>query len=118
VSHAPHTATRNENGTESRKNIIFRIRCKAHNPNIIVTGVTDHIDRGQWGEWIDPSKPFHAIQNPVSTSAKTDWIDPFERSKYLLCHPWTVWSGMRDVVREEEAKMVASGTLDSFKARL
>ncbi len=118
VSHAPHTATRNENGTESRKNIIFRIRCTAHNPNIIVTGVTDHIDRGQWGEWIDPSKPFHAIQNPVSTSAKTEWIDPFERSKYLLCHPWTVWSGMRDVVREEEAKMVASGTLDSFKARL
>ena len=32
----------------------FRIRAKAHNPHVGVTGVSDHLDRGQWGEWLDP----------------------------------------------------------------
>ena len=59
-----HTGTRNEHGTESRKNIIYRIRAKAHNPHVVVTGVSDHLDRGQWGEWIDPQKEFDPFTNP------------------------------------------------------
>jgi hypothetical protein len=30
--HMPHSGTRNALGTESRKNVIFRIRAKSHNP--------------------------------------------------------------------------------------
>ena len=41
--------TRNQNGTESRKNIIFRIRADAHQPCGVhaLSGVNDHPDRGQ-----------------------------------------------------------------------
>ena len=40
--HIPHSGTRNEHGTESRKNIIFRIRNKKRQPDKVVSGVTDH----------------------------------------------------------------------------
>ena len=36
-------------------------------------------------------------------------MDPFERSKHLLCHPWEVWSGMREVVAENRAKEASGG---------
>eukprot|EP00747_Dinoflagellata_sp_TGD_P097179 gnl/TRDRNA2_/TRDRNA2_167054_c0_seq1.p1 gnl/TRDRNA2_/TRDRNA2_167054_c0~~gnl/TRDRNA2_/TRDRNA2_167054_c0_seq1.p1 ORF type:complete len:375 (-),score=59.09 gnl/TRDRNA2_/TRDRNA2_167054_c0_seq1:92-1216(-) len=106
VFHMSHSGTRNEFGTESRKNIIFRIRAKAHNPNVVVNGVSDHPDRGQWGGFLDPKKPYDSFENFVDTSKdlSKEWFDPFERSKHLLCHPWEVWEGMQEVVREERAK--------------
>jgi len=106
VFHAAHSGTRNEFGTESRKNIIFRIRAKAHNPNVVINGVSDHPDRGQFGQWLDPKGKFHRAFNFVdhSRDLEKEWFDPFERSKHLLCHPWEVWEGMREVVAEERAK--------------
>ena len=102
VYHMPHTGTQNYHGTESRKNIIFRIRAKAHNPLVIPTGVTDHPDRGQTGSFLDPTKPYHPYENPIDfeylKSGKMKWFDQYERSKYLLCHPWEVWPGMKDII--------------------
>ena len=85
--HIPHSGTRNENGTESRKNIIFRIRNKKRQPNVVVSGVTDHPDRGQMGEWLDFE----------------DGNDPWERSKHAMCNMWHEWDGMAEVVAEERA---------------
>ena len=104
-----HTGTRNEHGTESRKNIIYRIRAKAHNPHVVVTGSSDHLDRGQWGEWIDPQKEFDAFTNPIDMDAVGEWQDPFDLSKHHLCNPWEVWSGMREVVAENRAKEASGG---------
>jgi hypothetical protein len=81
VYQIPHSGTRNENGTESRKNIIFRIRNKNQQPNIVVNGVTDHPDRGQMGEWLDFE----------------EGNDPWERSKHHMCNMWDNWEGMQDV---------------------
>lgn len=84
--HIPHSGTRNENGTESRKNIIFRIRNKKRQPEKVVSGVTDHPDRGQMGEWLEFE----------------EGNDPWERSKYAMCNMWDEWEGMQDVVAEME----------------
>ena len=84
--HIPHSGTRNENGTESRKNIIFRLRSKSRQPGKMVNGVSDHPDRGQMGEWLD-----YEANN-----------DPWERSKFAMCNMWHEWVGMREVVEEEE----------------
>ena len=51
-------------------------------------GITDHPDRGYHGEW---------LQYP-------EGVNPWERSKHLLCHPWEVWEGMQQVVADERAK--------------
>ena len=88
VYQIPHSGTRNELGTESRKSIIFRIRNKKRQPNVVVSGVTDHPDRGQMGEWLE----FEAGN------------DPWERSKYAMCHIWHEWDGMQEIVAEERAK--------------
>jgi ectoine hydroxylase-related dioxygenase (phytanoyl-CoA dioxygenase family) len=85
--HMPHSGTRNQYGTESRKNIIFRIRNKKQQPNIKVNGVSDHPDRGQMGEWLDYE----------------EGNDPWARSKDLLCNQWDAWDGMQDIVAEESA---------------
>ena len=90
--HIPHSATRNENGTESRKNIIFRIRNKKRQPNVMVNGVSDHPDRGQRGEWLEFE----------------DGNNPWERSKDALCDMWDEWEGMTEVVAEERAKQAAA----------
>ena len=90
--HIPHSGTRNENGTESRKNIIFRIRNKKRQPNVMVNGVSDHPDRGQRGEWLE----FEEGNNP------------WERSKDALCDMWDEWQGMTEVVAEERAKEAAA----------
>ena len=82
----PHTGTRNQFGTESRKNIIFRIRNKRRQPDKVVTGVSDHPDRGQFGEWLD--------YEPGN--------DPWQRSKHALTHMWDEWEGMRDIVAAEQ----------------
>ncbi len=84
VFHLPHSGSRNENGTESRKNIIFRIRNKVRQPAHVVSGVSDHPDRGQMGEWLD--------YEPGN--------NPWERSKDALCDQWSEWQGMQGIVRE------------------
>ena len=89
----PHSGTRNEHGTESRKNIIFRIRNKSRQPNHMVNGVSDHPDRGQRGEWLEYE----------------EGNDPWERSKYAICNMWHEWEGMRSVVTEMEALQQAAG---------
>lgn len=85
VFQMPHTGTRNEFGSESRKNIIFRIRNKRRQPNVVVTGVSDHPDRGQKGEWLEFE----------------DGNNPWERSKLALTNMWHEWEGMQDIVAEE-----------------
>ena len=84
VFHLPHSGSRNENGKESRKNIIFRIRNKSRQPNHIATGLSDHPDRGQMGEWLE----YEAGNNP------------WQRSKDALCNQWAEWQGMQKIVGE------------------
>ncbi len=84
----PHSGTRNENGTEARKSIIFRIRAKKRQPDKVVSGVTDHPDRGQMGEWLEFE----------------EGNDPWERSKHAMCNMWHEWDGMQGVVAEEREK--------------
>ena len=88
VYQIPHSGTRNELGTESRKNIIFRIRNKSRQPDKLVNGISDHPDRGQMGEWLEFE----------------DGNDPWERSKHAMCNTWDEWEGMREIVAEERAK--------------
>ena len=83
----PHTGTRNQFGTESRKNMIYRIRNKSRQPNHLVTGVSDHPDRGHWGEWLEYK----------------EGDDPWERSKTALTHMWNEWEGMKEIVDREKA---------------
>lgn len=85
----PHAGTRNENGEASRKTIIFRLRNKKRQPDMVVTGGSDHPDRGQLGEWLE----FEPGNNP------------WQRSKDALCDIWNEWEGMREVVAEERARM-------------
>ncbi len=85
----PHTGTRNEYGTESRKNMIFRIRNKKRQPGKIVTGVSDHPDRGMMGEWLS----YEEGNNP--------WV----RSKKALVNMWNEWDGMQDIVDQETPKL-------------
>lgn len=89
----PHSGTRNEHGTESRKNIIFRIRNKSRQPKHMVNGVSDHPDRGQRGEWLEYE----------------EGNNPWERSKFALQNMWNEWEGMGDVVAEMEAQQAAAG---------
>ncbi len=88
VFNMAHTGTRNQFGKRSRKTMIFRIRNKKRQPDIMVNGVSDHPDRGQMGEWLD----FEEGNNP------------WERSKDAMCNIWDEWEGMQDVVAEEKAK--------------
>ena len=85
--HIPHSGTRNENGKEPRKSIIFRIRNKARQPNVMVNGITDHPDRGQNGEWLE----FESGN------------DPWRRSKDAMCDMWKEWEGMHTVVAEMQS---------------
>ena len=85
--HIPHSGTRNELGPESRKNMIFRIRNKKRQPDVMVNGISDHPDRGQRGEWLKFE----------------EGNDPWERSKYAMCNMWDEWEGMQEVVAEQQA---------------
>ena len=80
--HIPHCGSRNQNGSESRKSIIFRIRNKKRQPDKLVNGITDHPDRGQLGEWLEYE----------------EGNNPWERSKDAICDMWDEWEGMSDVV--------------------
>ena len=88
VFHMPHSGTRNEHGTESRKNMIFRIRNKKRQPGHVVSGVTDHPDRGTMGAWLEYE----------------EGNNPWERSRDALCNQWDEWEGMRRIVAEERAR--------------
>ena len=66
--------------------MIFRIRNKSRQPDKVVTGVSDHPDRGQFGEWLD--------YEPGN--------DPWQRSKHALTHMWDEWEGMQDIVAAEQ----------------
>ena len=90
VYQIPHSGTRNE-GTEPRQSIIFRIRNKKRQPNVLVNGITDHPDRGQRGEWLK-------FENGN---------DPWQRSKYAMCNMWHEWDGMGDVVAGAERERAA-----------
>ncbi len=85
VYQMPHSGTRNEHGTASRKSIIFRIRNKKRQPDKLVNGVTDHPDRGQMGEWLEYE----------------EGNDPWECSKHAMCNMWHEWEGMQDIAAEE-----------------
>ena len=88
--HIPHTATRNENGDQPRKNIIFRLRNKKRQPDKIVNGATDHPDRGFLeGEWLE----FESGN------------DPWERSKQAMCNMWDEWEGMHEIVAQRGATL-------------
>ena len=84
----PHSGTRNEHGKEARKSIIFRIRAKKRQPDKVVSGVTDHPDRGQMGEWLEFE----------------EGNDPWERSKHAMCNMWHEWDGMQAVGADEREK--------------
>ena len=84
--HVPHSGSRNELGTESRKSIIFRLRNKSRQPNKMVNGITDHPDRGQRGEWL----AFEPGNNP------------WERSKFAMCNMWHEWHGMAETVANKQ----------------
>ena len=91
----PHTGTRNQFGTESRKNMIYRIRNKSRQPNHLVTGVSDHPDRGHWGEWLEYE----------------EGNDPWERFKTALTNTWNWWEGMKEIVDKEKAPIYEFGHL-------
>ena len=88
----PHTGSRNELGTESRKNVFFRLRHKKRQPDKIVNGATDRPDRGFMGTWLDYE----------------EGDNPWERSKYAMCNMWHEWDGMQAVVAEEERKVAGN----------
>ncbi len=92
--HIPHSGTRNELGTESRKNMIFRIRNKKRQPEKVHNGITDHPDRGPSGAWLEYE----------------DGNNPWERSKFAMCNMWDEWEGMQEVVAEEQLKEASSAT--------
>ncbi len=92
--HIPHSGTRNELGTESRKNMIFRIRNKKRQPEKVHNGITDHPDRGPSGAWLEYE----------------DGNNPWERSKFAMCNMWDEWEGMQEVVAEEKLKEANSTT--------
>ena len=82
----PHTPTPNL-GPNPRMNVYFRIRkLRPENPHEgtrrIAHGVSDHPDRGYFGQYLD----YPEYYNPWKTS-----ID-------LLCDHWQEWPGMADIV--------------------
>ena len=87
--HIPHSATRNEKGSESRKSIIFRLRNKKRQPHVVPdnAGLTDHPDRKFDGGWLKFEEGF----------------DPWQRSKAAMIDMWDEWEGMAEVVAAERA---------------
>ena len=84
--HLPHSASRNERGTEPRATAVFRLRNKRRQPRKLVAGNSDHPDRGWDGEFLD-----YEADN-----------DPWERSRDAICDMWREWEGMQQVVAEAQ----------------
>lgn len=92
----PHTATPNF-GPNPRMNLYFRIRrLREGNPfegqRRVGHGVSDHPDRGYYGQFLD---------YPAS-------YDPWKTSVDKLCDHWSEWDGLGDAVRAERRRR-ASG---------
>ena len=81
--HLPHSASRNERGTEPRATAVFRLRNKRRQPRKLVAGNSDHPDRGWDGEYL-PTKP-----------GATPWEDAID----ALCDCWSEWDGMKETVK-------------------
>jgi hypothetical protein len=84
----PHTATPNL-GPDPRMNVYFRVRrLREDNPHEgtrrIGHGVSDHPDRGYFGQYLE----------------YPDNYDPWQTSIDKLCDHWSEWDGMQDVLAE------------------
>ena len=83
----PHTATPNLSD-DARMNIYFRIRrLREGNPHEgsrrLGHGVSDHLDRGYFGQVLDYPNDYN----------------PWETSVAKMCDHWSEWDGMQDVVK-------------------
>lgn len=83
----PHTPTPNL-GPNPRMNVYFRIRrWREGNPHEgtrrVGHGVSDHPDRGYFGQYLD----------------YPDDYDPWQTSIDKLCDHWSEWDGMQDVLQ-------------------
>jgi len=87
VLHAcPHTPTPNY-GPDARMNIYFRIRrLREGNPHEgsrrLGHGVSDHLDRGFYGQFLDYPESY----------------DPWQTSTAKMCDHWSEWDGMQEIV--------------------
>mmetsp|Transcript_8485 Transcript_8485/g.22225 ORF Transcript_8485/g.22225 Transcript_8485/m.22225 type:complete len:404 (-) Transcript_8485:329-1540(-) len=86
----PHTMSRNDSGTESRKQVIFRLRNKRQQPRIVHEGLSPCPDRTLLGGW----REYEAGN------------DPFARSRHHLLNMWDNWDGMQEVVARESQRVV------------
>ncbi len=82
----PHTPTPNH-GPNPRMNIYFRIRrLREGSPHEgsrrLGHGVSDHLDRGYYGQFLDYPADY----------------DPWQTSIDYLCDHWTEWDGLQDQV--------------------
>ncbi len=82
----PHTPTPNL-GPNPRMNIYFRVRrFREGNPNEgtrrVAHGVSDHPDRGYFGQFLE----------------YPDDYDPWQTTIDRLCDHWSEWDGMQDIV--------------------
>ncbi len=85
----PHTPTPNL-GPNPRMNIYFRIRrLREGNPNEgtrrVAHGVSDHPDRGYFGQFLD----------------YPDGYDPWQISIDKLCNHWSEWDGLQTLVADQ-----------------
>jgi len=82
----PHTPTPNF-GPNPRMNVYFRIRrWREGNPHEgtrrLGHGVSDHLDRGYFGQFLDYPPTY----------------DPWKTSVDKLCNHWSEWDGMQEIV--------------------
>lgn len=90
----PHSSTPNL-GPEPRMNVYFRIRrFREGNPHEgnrrLGHGVSDHLDRGYYGQ---------VLEYPAS-------YDPWKTSVEKLCDHWSEWDGMRELVAQARGQVV------------
>jgi hypothetical protein len=88
----PHTPTPNM-GSNPRMNVYFRIRrWREGNPHEgtrrVAHGVSDHPDRGYFGQFLDYPEDY----------------DPWQTSIDKLCDHWSEWDGMQELVAVARAE--------------
>ncbi len=81
----PHTPTPNMS-SDARMNVYFRLRrWREDNPHEntrrLGHGVSDHLDRGYYGQWLE----------------YPDSYDPWKTSVDFMCDHWSEWDGMQNV---------------------
>ncbi|MEM7363894.1 MAG: hypothetical protein AAF525_07700 [Pseudomonadota bacterium] len=96
----PHTPTPNL-GPDPRMNIYFRIRrLREDNPHEgsrrLGHGVSDHLDRGYYGQYLE----------------YPDEYDAFGESVERLCNIWNDWDGMQDYARQRASEDGAKNRLE------